>query len=61
MNSVKNLLILAVLATVGYGVYKSLAHNNVDTAPSPEILKIEMPSVGSKSIKPIISSDRLIK
>ena len=49
MNSLKNLLILAVLATVGYGVYVSLARNNVDTAQPPTMLNIAMPSVGSKT------------
>jgi lipoprotein-anchoring transpeptidase ErfK/SrfK len=32
MNSVKNLMIIAVLGAVGYGVYVSLSRNNVDPA-----------------------------
>ncbi len=35
MNSLKNLLIMAVLGAVGYGLYVSLARNNVDPAYSP--------------------------
>ena len=35
MNSLKNLLIMAVLGAVGYGVYVSLARNNVDPAYPP--------------------------
>ena len=34
MNSVKNLMIIAVLGAVGYGVYVSLSRNNVDPAQS---------------------------
>ena len=34
MNSLKNLMILAVLAAVGYGVYASLSRNNADPGPS---------------------------
>ncbi|MEN6451259.1 MAG: LysM peptidoglycan-binding domain-containing protein [Thermoguttaceae bacterium] len=33
MNSVKNLMIIAVLGAVGYGVYVSLQRNNVDSGP----------------------------
>jgi hypothetical protein len=31
MNSLKNLMIIAVLAAVGYGVYVSLSRNNIDS------------------------------
>ncbi len=37
MNFVKNLMILAVLAAVGYGVYVSLSRNNIDPGPSPGV------------------------
>jgi len=33
MNSIKNLMILAVLSAVGYGVYVSLSRNNVEPCP----------------------------
>jgi len=35
MNAIKNILILAVLAMVGYGVYTSLARNNLESEPPP--------------------------
>ena len=51
MNGLKNLIIIAVLAAVGYGVYVSLSRNNVDTGqPSgvadewPTAPKVELPS-----------------
>ena len=51
MNSLKNLLILAVLAAVGYGVYVSLTRNNVDPDQPPGVAegwpavpKVELPS-----------------
>ncbi len=37
MNSVKNLMIIAVLGAVGYGVYVSLSRNNVDPAQPPGV------------------------
>ncbi|NLF09571.1 MAG: L,D-transpeptidase family protein [Pirellulaceae bacterium] len=37
MNSLKNLMIMVVLAAVGYGVYVSLARNNVDPPLPPEV------------------------
>jgi lipoprotein-anchoring transpeptidase ErfK/SrfK len=50
VNSVKNLLILAVLGAVGYGLYVSLARTNVETEPpsgvadfSPTGPKVELP------------------
>lgn len=52
MNLVKNLLIIAVLAAVGYGVYVSLARNNADPSSPPGVAegwptvpKVEMPQV----------------
>jgi hypothetical protein len=42
MNLLKNLMILAVLAAVGYGVYVSLSRNNVDSGPSFDIPKVDM-------------------
>jgi hypothetical protein len=51
MNSVKNLLIIAVLAAVGYGVYISLVRNNAEPSPPPGVAdgwptvpKVELPS-----------------
>lgn len=51
MNSLKNLLIIAVLAAVGYGVYASLQRNNADPGQPPGVAegwptvpKVEMPS-----------------
>ena len=51
MNSLKNLLIIAVLGAVGYGVYVSLAHNNADNNQPPGVAegwptvpKVELPS-----------------
>lgn len=50
MNSLKNLLIVAILAGVGYGVYTSLQRNNVDPPAPPGVvdgvpggLKVELP------------------
>ena len=48
MNAIKNLLIICVLAAVGYGVYQSLQRNNVD----PEWpVKPKADASGSKSAK----------
>jgi hypothetical protein len=51
VNFLKNLLIIAVLAAVGYGVYVSLARNNADSSPPPGVAdgwptvpKVELPS-----------------
>jgi hypothetical protein len=51
MNSLKNVVILAILGAVGYGVYVSLARNNADNGqpPSgaegwPTAPKVELPS-----------------
>jgi hypothetical protein len=51
MNGLKNLIIIAVLAAVGYGVYVSLSRNNVDPGQSsgladgwPAAPKVELPS-----------------
>ena len=51
MNLLKNLLILAVLAAVGYGIYVSLTRNNVDPDQPPGVAegwpagpKVELPS-----------------
>ena len=51
MNFLKNLMIIAVLAAVGYGVYVSLARNNADPGQPPGVAegwpavpKVEMPS-----------------
>lgn len=46
MNSLKNLLIVAILAAVGYGVYSSLQRNNVEPPPPPSVA--ESWSVGPK-------------
>jgi len=50
MNSLKNLVIIAVLTAVGYGVYVSLSKNNVDSGQQsgvaegwPSMPKVEMP------------------
>ena len=48
MNSVKNLMIIAVLGAVGYGVYVSLSRNNVDPAQSRA-----WPTDGRATRKPI--------
>jgi LysM repeat protein len=47
MNLVKNLMILAVLAAVGYGVYLSLSPNNADSRSS-----LDAPTVDLSSAKP---------
>jgi hypothetical protein len=54
MNFLKNLMIIAVLAAVGYGVYVSLARNNADPGQPPGVAegwpvvpKVELP--GAKS------------
>jgi hypothetical protein len=50
MNSLKNLVIIAILAAVGYGVYQSLIRNNAEPAPPgvapvwPTAPKVELPS-----------------
>jgi hypothetical protein len=51
MNGLKNLVIIAVLAAVGYGVYVSLSRNNVESGQSsgladgwPTAPKVELPS-----------------
>ena len=51
MNSLKNLVILAVLAAAGYGIYVSLTRNNVDPDQPPGVAegwpagpKVELPS-----------------
>ncbi len=51
MNSLKNLIIIAVLAAAGYGIYTSLSRNNVDSGQSsgladgwPAAPKVELPS-----------------
>ena len=51
MNFLKNLLILAVLAAVGYGIYVSLTRNNVDPGQPPGVAegwpavpKVELPA-----------------
>lgn len=51
MNSLKNVLIIAVLAAVGYGVYVSLDRNNADPGQSqgvapgwPTVPKVELPT-----------------
>jgi hypothetical protein len=51
VNLLKNLLILAVLGAVGYGVYVSLARNNTDSSQPPGVAegwpavpKVELPS-----------------
>jgi len=58
MNSLKNLLIIAVLAAVGYGVYASLQRNNADPGQPPGVAegwptvpKVEMPS--AKTLVPL--------
>jgi hypothetical protein len=53
MNLLKNLVIIAVLAAVGYGVYVSLARNNAEVAQPPADVaekwstgpKVELPGV----------------
>ena len=54
MNSLKNLLIIAVLGAVGYGVYVSLARNNADNNQPPGVAegwptvpKVELPSANA--------------
>jgi hypothetical protein len=42
MNLLKNLMILAVLAAVGYGVYVSLQRNNADPGPSFDAPKVDL-------------------
>ena len=37
MNLLKNMLIIAILAAAGYGIYSSLARNNVDPSPPPGV------------------------
>ncbi len=54
MNSLKNLLIIAILGAVGYGVYVSLARNNADNGQPPGVAegwpsvpKVELPSANT--------------
>ncbi len=55
MNFLKNLIIIAVLAAVGYGVYISLSHNcesgqtSGGSAPGWPSLKVELPAAPSDS------------
>jgi hypothetical protein len=56
MNSLKNLLVIAVLGAVGYGIYVSLARNNADNGQPPGVAegwptvpKVELPSTNSTS------------
>jgi hypothetical protein len=44
MNLLKNLMILAVLAAVGYGVYLSLSPNNADSTSSFDPPKVDLSS-----------------
>ena len=44
MNLLKNLMILAVLAAVGYGVYLSLSPNNADSTSSFDAPKVDLSS-----------------
>jgi hypothetical protein len=50
MNSLKNLMIIGVLAAVGYGVYVSLSRNNVDTEQPFGAPKIDLS--GAKATTP---------
>ena len=50
MNSLKNLMILAVLAALGYGVYVSLSRNNADSGPS-----LDAPNVDLSNAKPSLT------
>jgi hypothetical protein len=59
MSSLKNLLIIAVLAAVGYGVYTSLARNNAEPGQRPgaadgwpAVPTVEMPDPGRLSPPP---------
>lgn len=54
MNFLKNIMILAVLAAVGYGVYVSLSRNNVDGGPAPGVADAwpTPPKVDVASTKP---------
>ncbi len=54
MNSLKNLLIIAVLGAVGYGMYVSLARTNADNNQPPGVAegwptvpKVELPSANT--------------
>jgi hypothetical protein len=54
MNSLKNLIIIAILGAVGYGVYVSLARNNADNGQPPGVAegwptvpKVELPSANA--------------
>ena len=42
MNLLKNLMILAVLAVVGYGVYVPWSRNNADMGPSSDAPKVDL-------------------
>ena len=47
MNSLKNLMIIGVLAAVGYGVYISLSRNNVDSEQPFGPPKVELSSANA--------------
>ncbi len=47
MNSLKNLMIMVVLAAAGYGVYVSLERNNVDPAYPPDVAEQWQPGTSS--------------
>ncbi|MCD4726636.1 MAG: hypothetical protein K8R46_03170, partial [Pirellulales bacterium] len=47
MNSLKNLMIMVVLAAAGYGVYVSLERNNVDPAHPPGVAEQWQPGTSS--------------
>ena len=57
MNFLKNLMIIAVLAAVGYGVYVSLARNNADPGQSPGVAEgwPVVPKAELPSAKPSVS------
>jgi len=63
MNSLKNLMIIAVLAAVGYGVYVSLSRNDVDSGQPlsiadgwPSSPKVEMPDASASTSAPLLPS-----
>jgi hypothetical protein len=49
MNSLKNLMIIGVLAAVGYGMYVSLQRTNVDSGQSFTAPKLDMSNVRSST------------
>ncbi len=70
MNFLKNLMIIAVLGAVGYGVYASLARNNADPGPSagvapawPNAPQVELPTagpplaLGANPVRPVPTAD----